>query len=398
MSQIIKNGSGGGGGSGIIQTIAGDTGTPITGAAVTIFANQATFNSGSTVGFNNGGTVSTLNVTDAALNTIIGQGSGSTLVSTIGTENTVLGALSLANATGNHAGNVAIGVGVLNVAASAQTNVGIGQGALENGTNLTDNIAIGFSALNLLQTGQNNISIGSQSGLAYVGSESNNVLLYGPGVAGDNNVIRIGLSSAQFSAFMAGIEGVTVAASSPVGIDSAGQLSDLGFGTATNVLTSNGPGVSPTWQAAGGGGASTSLSVVMTTPETLTQNTLSQITYDTVLVDTAGGYSTGFYTIPLGGTGNWYISVVANFTTAVSFINGDVFINKNSGTLLAHLFPAVSADGVTIINVSGSGIFPLVAGDIIQIDVFSQTTGAVPLVASGLANGFQNIFSMYKLP
>jgi len=38
--------------------------------------------------------------------------------------------------------------------------------------------------------------------------------------------------------------------------DSASSLGELSAGTATHVLTSNGPGVLPSWQAAGGGGSS----------------------------------------------------------------------------------------------------------------------------------------------
>src|SRR5580692_10574025 len=97
MSQIYKPGTGGGGG-GVIDTILGDVGS-ITGATVTIYANNAGNNSGASVEFVNSGTISTPNLSDANLNTFLGTDSGNSTVSGSGIENTSLGALSMTNAT-----------------------------------------------------------------------------------------------------------------------------------------------------------------------------------------------------------------------------------------------------------------------------------------------------------
>ena len=71
-------------GSSTGSTITGDSGS-IAGPDVTIYANQAALNSGATVAFVNSGTVSTLNLSDANGNTILGSFSGN--LSETGEEN-----------------------------------------------------------------------------------------------------------------------------------------------------------------------------------------------------------------------------------------------------------------------------------------------------------------------
>ncbi len=281
-------------------------------------------------------------------------------------------------------------------------NTALGVANLINLTSGIQNVVIGNAALRVT-SGSNNIALGLNSGVNYTSSENSNICIASQGVTSESNVIRIGtqgtLLGEQNKAFMAGITGLTVAASSPVGMASTGQFSDLGFGTATQVLTSNGPGVSPTWQAAGGGGATKSLSVVLNSASSsfASGSGPNTIVYDTVLVDTNSGYSSGVYTVPAGGTGNWFISCCFLAGTAVSFTVCDLFLNKNSGTYILHLTPDATADGVINVNGSGSGLFPLVAGDTLQWQVVATTTGATTYSMTGASNGFFNIFSAFKL-
>jgi hypothetical protein len=346
MSQISKQGTGGGGGGGIIQTIAGDTGT-ITGAAVTIYAHNSTNNSGASVFFTNSGTVSTLSLTDANDNTFLGNQSG-----TIGT--------------------------------GAFFSVGVGQRALASAVSGNDNTACGAISLPFLTTGLANTVLGFEAGLNYTGGESNNLLLVNAGDTGESNVIRIGNASQHFSANLAGVTGVTVAASSPVGVNAVGQLSDLGFGTATQVLTSNGAGASPTWQAAGSG-AATLLSAVVNSDTTMTQNALVPVPFDSALIDTSGGFASNSYTVPT--TGDWRIAFCTEFVSTAGFTLCDVFIFQN-GSAIYHGSATITISNPLSAVCNGGFITGLSVGDVISIQAFGQTTGSTDYLASGFANGY----------
>lgn len=213
MSQAGSAGSSGGGGGGGVTTINGDTGS-ITGSTVTIFANVATLNSGSTVEFVNSGTTSTFNVTDGLGNTVIGNSAGQAGLS--GSNNTGLGSFALNNLTSG-AFNTGCGAGTLADLLSGQSNTACGDAVLENLATGAGNTAIGV--------GTSQASAGS----AYTGAESYNLLLNNVGVLGESNVIRIGTQGSspweQNTTFIAGIVGNSVSNAEMVTINSAtGQM------------------------------------------------------------------------------------------------------------------------------------------------------------------------------
>ena len=233
------------GGGAAIETIAGDSGS-ISGNAVTIFANNATLNAGSSVSFVNSGTVSTLNVTDANQNTIIGQGAGKAGITS--TFNTVLGYQAGAAITSGMGANVLIGWKAGIALTTGDNNQAYGQSALFAATTASHNIALG--GLGNLLTGQYNISIGN-SGTAYTGAESSNILINNIGVLGESNVIRIGQQGSglgqQNVTFIAGIAGITNTNNTLVTQNSStGQLGATTStypntaGTSGGVLTSDG--------------------------------------------------------------------------------------------------------------------------------------------------------------
>jgi hypothetical protein len=103
---------------------------------------------------------------------------------TAGYQNAAFGALALqVNTTGNN--NTAIGAYAMDGNTNGSQNTAIGEFALFGNTSGSNNIALGFQAGENLTTGSSNIDIGN------------------PGVAGDNNTIRIG--SGQSSTFIAGV-------------------------------------------------------------------------------------------------------------------------------------------------------------------------------------------------
>ena len=140
---------------------------------------------------------------------------------------------------------------------------GVGTNSLILANNSQGNTALGAYSLHAVASGSYNTAIGLESGSNYTGTESNNILVGHSGVLGESNVMRLGTPGSGTQqvnkTFVAGVTGVTVTASAPIAVNSSGQFSSLGFGTSTQVLTSNGAGVSPSWQAAGGVGGFTSI-------------------------------------------------------------------------------------------------------------------------------------------
>lgn len=271
--RLQLGGGSGGGGGGAITTIAGNSGTA-TGATVNLET------AGTTLEFTASGDTVTLDFTK--LNLLIGSdgiavagaaqnvGYGRAPLDNLvdGAANTCMGWASGNQITSGSA-NVAIGTNALSLNQTGNYNVAVGFSALSNfnATSTTGNIAVGQASLSGYDfTGDGNICIGQLAGANYQANESNNICLSHDGVSGDQNTIRLGDEGSgadqQNKCFIAGIAPQTVAASSPVGINSSGQLSNLGFGTSGQVLTSNGAGASPTWQAAGSSGTVTSTSVV----------------------------------------------------------------------------------------------------------------------------------------
>lgn len=354
MSQIIKN-STGGGGSGII-TISGDSGS-ITGSNVTIFTNNALKNSGASVAFINSGTTSTFQLSDIRGNTYLGEDAGDLLsLTTGGNSNTSVGKLTLSSVSEN-----------------ANFNAALGSSSLASIIDGDENSAFGASSGEVLTNGNNNCFFGWQSGSSYTSTESNNIIIGSnvSGVIGDSGVIRIGDStslSPQTSCYISGIEGVTVAASSPVGIESNGQLSDLGFGTSGEALVSNGAGNSPTWQNVFSGSVQTtstssnpvdSVTYYLCTGQALTFTQISTNTVARFYAAKACTINTVYGAFRVGGT----------LGTTES---GTLFIRKND-TSNTNISTAVDLSTTEFaFNATGLGV-SLAAGDYIT---FGFTTPA----------------------
>ena len=237
------------GGSGI-TTIDGDSGS-ISGSTVTIKAGVSALNCGATVEFVNSSTTSTLNVSDANFNTIIGALSGKTGMSGVG--NSCVGYQSLQAITSGSS-NTSVGYISGQSITTGIGNTAIGEDAMPALTTGNSNIAIGTQALTNLVSGNSNIVIGL--GNAYTTSETSNILIGNcPGTVGESLVTRIGYGAANGSqitkCFIDGIQGVSVSNLNMVTINtSTGQLGSTatitvpnggtGAGTLTGPLLGNG--------------------------------------------------------------------------------------------------------------------------------------------------------------
>lgn len=251
--------SGGQLGEAVITAGTGITVTP-TANVITVAASGAV---GQTITGNSGGAIAPSSgnwnlVTSNS--TVTFAGSGSTLTQNFGLSNLLLGATgtSIAGAANNTAvglnallaltsgqENCAYGVNCLDSLLSGSNNCGYGVANLAalttSGNNACfghnsgqlistgsgGNSACGYQSLSQVTTGSFNTAIGYQAGRGYTGTEANNISI-GNGVLGtaaESNTTRIGSTQTRF--FGAGITGVTVASSQPVGVDSNGQLSSL---------------------------------------------------------------------------------------------------------------------------------------------------------------------------
>lgn len=167
----------GGSGSGI-STIAGDSGS-ITGANVTIFANNAANNAGATVEFVNSGTVSTLSVSDGVANCLIGRNAGNLTLSGIA--------------------NTGVGQACLNGLTSGIQNTAMGNGALLSCTSGSFNSAFGYLSQQLITTGVRNTSTGWGSLLSCVtGSDNSAYGLSSLQFCTSSNNSAFGYQSLQF--------------------------------------------------------------------------------------------------------------------------------------------------------------------------------------------------------
>ena len=122
-----------------------------------------------------GGTGSGFSVpvsTLAAPNSNVAVGDYALQANTVGTLNTVVGQAALAaNTTGNN--NTSVGQGSMALNTTGSQNIAIGASALHGNTTASGNIAIGYNALLATATGGSNISVGSFSLQANTTGSSN---------------------------------------------------------------------------------------------------------------------------------------------------------------------------------------------------------------------------------
>jgi hypothetical protein len=260
-----------GGGGGAAITYTGNTGgalaPPVNLNVVTASSTFVVAGAGSTL---------TLDFSNANSNFAIGT---TMPARTTGTQNYIYGDNGAGNAITSGSNNVisggfagaALTTGTQNVflGSSAARNsavigrsVAVGNNALVNFTassapGFDQNTAVGNSSLSSLTTGRQNIALGTNAGSSYTTSESFNISIGNSGTVGESNVTRIG--SSQTAIYLSGSTAAALANSGVLLVDNNTRLSSAGQGSVGQVLTSNGAGVTPTWQPAGGGGTPTAL-------------------------------------------------------------------------------------------------------------------------------------------
>ncbi len=224
----------------LVKTISGNTG----GALIPTAGNwsiQSNSINGLTPSFIGSGSTLSLVLVDGSDNIFIGRVSGK--AGHTANNNVALGTGALQNVTSAQS-NAIVGFAAGNAITSGQYNVAVGRNALSQvstsngstaigqealgGATGPGNSALGYRCLASVTTGQTNACLGYTCGSNYVGAESNNILLQHPGVAAESNVMRLGFQGSGIGqvnqCFIAGINGVTITAGATTLCDANGKL------------------------------------------------------------------------------------------------------------------------------------------------------------------------------
>ena len=195
-----------------------------------------------------------------------------------------------------------------------------------------------------------------------------------------------------------------------VGEGTSAGMNSIPVGTAGQVLTSNGSGVDPSFQNAGGATAHNFLAYLannLTNAVGHTNNYL--VKFDTVLFDTDTAYSTGsgVYTIPTAGVWEFgtTITIGGSPWTGISYINiffeGTFSLVPPSGFIQSVLqnVAAETAVGDLFPTITASTMNQFAAGDTItvRVGIGNASSGTNDLGIQGNASEFFTQFWGYKV-
>ena len=224
--------------------------------------------------------------------------------------NTALGYNALLAPTATGIANVAIGTSAGNAVTDGYGNTLIGPGTGCSVTTGTVNTAVGIGALCGVTSGSVNLGVGICSGCAYT-TETGNAVFGGYfGDPGDTNSLILSDGAGNLKAKF----------------DSLGALSFDGtaYGTAGQVLSSNGAGAKPTWIAAGGSAATPTVAGIIKGCTTATNSALG---CNALLVNTGASNSafgnnalcantSGIYNTAMGESALFF-NTTGSYNTAV---------------------------------------------------------------------------------
>ena len=207
--------------------------------------------------------------------------------------NTALGYNALLAPTATGIANVAIGTSAGNAVTDGYGNTLIGPATGCSVTTGTVNTAVGIGALCGVTSGSVNLGVGICSGCAYI-TESGNAVFGGYyGDPGDTNSLILSDGAGNLKAKF----------------DSLGALSFDGtaYGTAGQVLSSNGAGAKPTWIAAGGSAATPTVAGIVLGCTTVSRTAIG---CNALLSNTTGGNNVaiGVDALRSNTTGNYNVA------------------------------------------------------------------------------------------
>lgn len=211
------------------------------------------------------------------------------------------------------------------------------------------NTAVGYLSLTALLSGSNNSALGYNSGSAFVGAESNNIVIGSVGVAADSGVTRIGTNGTHTSCYVAGIDGVDVGSVATIVTEASDQLGTAVLTAGANIT------ITP--------GANT-----ITIAASATAFTWTDVTGGSATLEAQNGYladsaSLTTFTMPTDsaigdtikvvglGSGGWTII----YSTGQFIKFGSVATTADTGSLSSTL----TNDSIELICTTASGTAPI---------------------------------------
>jgi hypothetical protein len=332
-------------------------------------------------------------------NTNVGYNAGTALTS--GGGNTFVG--SGAGDSAITADNsVGVGFNALTGAATANGTVAIGSGALASLTSGAGNVGIGYQVLDTLITGANNTAVGFQAGTNVATSVSGNTLIgyqagNGTTTGGQNTFVGNGAGSSVTTGAnntilgnyngIAALSGNVVLATGAGNIrfqsNSSGAWSPDGtnYGTAGQVLTSQGSGAAPVWSDNGSGtvtsitagsgltgGTITTSGTIALDPNAVIAPTLLTTTGDIIYASAAntparlGIGTTGQVLTVAGGVPTWAAPAASLSGITLSSTPFTTALGSNAGGALTANSVANTAIGYNALDSETSGDFNTAIG------------------------------------
>ena len=186
--------------------------------------------------------------------------------------------------------------------------------------------------------------------------------------------------------------------------DTSGDPAYVATGSATNVLTSNGPDTAPTFQAPAAGGDNTPyFSAYVNTTYTVTSDTHVTVEMDTEYTDSDDAFDTSTYefTVPTGKGGSYWLGAYLTAQGEASDMrDARVSIKVNDVKKLESNFDYQN-NYINISCPSCFGILVLSEDDVLKVETWTFTyhsSGLVEIMGgAGSGAGAQCGFSGYRL-